>query len=414
MPKQEIDYESLIAQVPRVFSPSAPINDRDLFSGRANQIRAIVDAFDRRGQHVVIYGERGVGKTSLASVIKFFFEGMISERIFFVSCNENDDYTSVWRKVFNEMRLERERFRLGFNTPTIKESISVGEILPENIDPDTVRQILARFAGSDNLVLIIDEFDRIPKRKTGLFADTIKSLSDRSIKATIILVGVADSVDQLVSRHKSVERALAQIQMPRMSLDELNEIITKGLGKLSMDIDGDSLRRIAHLSRGLPHYTHLVGLHAARTALQRSSLHISGNDVDTAIRESLREAQQSIQTVYNMATTSPRKDSLFEQVMLASAFARTDSLGFFSAADVRAPMSKIMGKPYDIPSYARHLNAFTDKDRGPVLQRMGEKRRYRYRFINPLLQPYVTMQGFAKKLISKEIISGLEYPDGDR
>lgn len=413
MPDQKVDYARLATEVTGAFSPSAPIDDRDLFSGRVTQIRAIVDAFGRRGQHVVVYGERGVGKTSLVSVIEFF-EGIISDHIYLVSCDQSDDYASIWRKIFNEMTLEHERPGLGFNAQSVKEKIPLGEALPADISPDMVRRVLANFVQTGNLVLIIDEFDRMPKSKTKLFADTIKLLSDRSVQATIILVGVADSVDQLISRHKSVERALAQIQMPRMSRDELNEIITNGLGKLKMSIDKTALLRIAHLSRGLPHYTHLVGLHAARTAIERSSLHVSENDVIIAIRESLQEAQQSIRAMYSRATTSPRKDNLFKEVLLASALARTDSLGFFSAADVRTPMSKIMRKEYNIPSYARHLKEFTENTRGPVLQRTGEKRRYRYRFINPLLQPYVTMQGFADRMIGEEIIADVETPDEDQ
>jgi len=39
-------------------------------------------------------------------------------------------------------------------------------------------------------------------------------------------------------------------------------------------------------------------------------------------------------------------------------------------------MSAIKGKPYDIPAFARHLNAFTESTRGAVLQKAGEPRRF--------------------------------------
>jgi hypothetical protein len=44
-----------------------------------------------------------------------------------------------------------------------------------------------------------------------------------------------------------------------------------------------------------------------------------------------------------------------------------------------------------IPSFARHLNEFTEDKRGPILKKIGTPRRFR--FINPLMQPYVIMQG---------------------
>ena len=58
-------------------------------------------------------------------------------------------------------------------------------------------------------------------------------------------------------------------------------------------------------------------------------------------------------------------------------------------------MQVVTGKKYDIPSYAQHLNDFCDVKRGPLLEKTGAKRRFRFRFVNPLMQPYVIMQGFA-------------------
>ena len=48
-----------------VFRPSAPVDEKALFAGREEQVRRVIDAIFQRGQHVMIYGERGVGKTSL-------------------------------------------------------------------------------------------------------------------------------------------------------------------------------------------------------------------------------------------------------------------------------------------------------------------------------------------------------------
>jgi hypothetical protein len=44
---------------------------------------------------------------------------------------------------------------------------------------------------------------------------------------------------------------------------------------------------------------------------------------------------------------------------------------------------------YEIPSFAQHLNEFCDEKR----VKDGVRRRFRYRFINPLLQPFVVMRG---------------------
>lgn len=271
-----------------------------------------------------------------------------------------------------------------------------------------VRRTLSQLSNGIILIVIVDEFDRMPNGNASrLFADTIKMLSDHLVEATVVLVGVADSVDQLLTEHQSIERALVQVRMPRMSRAELHEIVQNALAVLEMKIDDTALEYISALSQGLPHYTHLIGLHGTRKAIDAGTKTIALSHVDLAISEAIKNAQQSIISAYHKAKTSPRRKNLFPQALLACALAKADDLGYFAAADVREPMSAIMRKKYDVPAFARHLNEFSNQRRGPILQRTGEKYRYRFRFSNPLMRPYVAMQGLSSKLITREILERL-------
>jgi hypothetical protein len=87
-------------------------------------------------------------------------------------------------------------------------------------------------------------------------------------------------------------------------------------------------------------------------------------------------------------------------VLLACALAETTELGYFSAQKVVQPLQEITGRDLEIPTFAQHLNDFCDPKRGPILQKSGVKRLFRYRFINPLVQPYVIMQGIKSGRIS--------------
>ena len=195
-----------------------------------------------------------------------------------------------------------------------------------------------------------------------------------------------------------------------MSSDEIERIVNTGLEKLGMTIQPDARHRITVLSQGLPHYTHLIGLYAARESLDRRSLEITDEMVGRAIEKAISGAQESITNAWHQAIRSPRKDNLFADVLLACALAEKDQQGTFAAQDVRPPIRAITGKPYSIASFAQHLNEFCEAGRGPMLERSGTKRKYRFRFLNPLMQPYAIMQGFRTNKITKALLNGIGLP----
>lgn len=413
----EEQLRTLDLKAAKVFKPASPVDSLKIFAGRKDQFRRVVDTINNDGQHAVIYGERGVGKTSLANVLAALLASQSDESDEIdiiapkVNCDSGDTFSSVWKKIFNEFNVKKETAKAGFGERThIDEGIFTTSFFDKTkLTPNDVKDGLTYLGKDAVLIVIIDEFDSLKNDKdTRLFADTIKTLSDYSVPATLVIVGVADDVDELITGHKSAERAIVQIQMPRMSTEELKKIVTNGLDTLGMEIEGSALDRISTLSQGLPHYTHLLALHAARKALDSNNLTITLGHLNESIKNALQSTFQTLISAYHLATSSPQKDHLFKEVLLACAMAKTDDLGYFQAADLRSPMSKIMNKNYDIPAYSRHLNDFCDKKRGPILRKFGTVRRFRFRFINPLARPYVIMQGLAGGLISEEILENIQ------
>jgi hypothetical protein len=227
----------------------------------------------------------------------------------------------------------------------------------------------------------------------GLLADTIKALSDQGVRATLLLVGVADSVDQLIEEHPSVERSLAQIHMPTMSQVELGEIIDRGMHIAGLIAEPEFRDDAVRLAHGLPNYVHLLGQNAAKRAVEQRRDRIVRADLDPAIERSLEMVDESVLSAYHRATTSNR-ETLYRDVLLACALAHRDDLDTFSAADVRDQLVAITGVDRDIPAFAQHLKDFSGAgERGKILDRLGTQRRYRYRFKNPLLPPFVLMKG---------------------
>lgn len=394
------DWASLRAEITEAFSPGAPVQERDLFSGRASQIASLEDAVNQRGRHAIVYGERGVGKTSLVNVLSLVMHRPNKELIYVrVNCDPTDSFVSLWKKVFK---------RMTYVAPTLEGSVTkkISEDFGAELSPDDVQLVLSEFSNNHIPIIVLDEFDRIKDAATNqLVADTIKALSDYSVNATIVVVGVAEDVSSLIQGHESITRCLIQIKMPRMSTEELKQLVLTRYYRCGIQTDADAVWKIIFLSRGLPYYTHLLAMHSARYAIDHRKTMVKHEDVDKALEDAITELDQSIKEKYVIAVRSQRaEDTLHAPVLLACAFASTDELGRFQQSAVAAPLNKIVpGKGYQASTFALHMNAFTELDRGGVLQRTGTARNYRYRFADPMMQPYVILKGLQEGRLTDEV-----------
>jgi energy-coupling factor transporter ATP-binding protein EcfA2 len=387
-----LDRMRLVAEA---FRPAAPIDRRGLFSGRQEEIAELYSVISQPGQHAVIYGERGVGKTSLAVVVAELLRGsgILVAR---ATCDSSDDFSTVWRKALSEIAVSSTTEAIGFGSATTESSIPAAGLLGgADVTPHAVQRALGAIGERQPIAVIFDEFDRLgvaEGKDRAIFADTIKTLSDRVAPATIVIVGVADDIGELIREHASVERALVQIRMPRMSRDELAEIAVKGVESARMRIAKTSVARITALSQGLPHYTHLLTQLAAQAALSERRVEIAMRDVEAAVARAVDRAQQSVTEAYYRATAGDGDGR--RRVLLACALAHEDDFGFFSAADLDEPLGKVGGGD---ASLEQDLLELAKSD--AILQRRKDAGADRYRFVNPLLQPYVVMRGLSDGLV---------------
>ncbi len=387
-----------------VFTPSAPVRQKDLFAGRMKQIAALLDTLGTPGQHAVVYGERGVGKTSLVSTFGAIV-GSTNAPLVRENCHADDTYARIWSRALESVETSIVRKALGFTDAEFQEvKTLLSQVMRYDekgnptATPDEVVRVLRKV--HQPIVFVFDEFDQLTDESVSRgFAETIKALSDYVAPVKVVLVGVADSVDSLISAHGSIERALRQIRMPRMAESELVEFINKATEQLGMTCAEDAKLRLVRLSQGLPHYAHLLGLHSVRHAIVLERPEVNLASLDAGIAAALDSTEQSHVNAYLQATSSNRPDALFKQVLLACALAEVDDRWAFTSGALRVPL-KAMGHPMAIPAYAGHLNKFTTSARGPALRRLGGRRQYRYRFMRPLLQPYVVLRSISENIIS--------------
>ncbi len=385
------------------FTPSTPIAIGELFAGRQHQASKIVDAIGERGRHLILFGERGVGKSSMAQIAPFFIpKSPRAIRHIRVQAFPGDSFAAVARRIFSQIHFEDDYGES-------RKAYDVAEFYPGDVTIDHFIAEMQHFRESEIPIVVIDEFNEIDDKDTAItVANIIKALSDVGSNVTLMIVGVADSIKDLFDKHHSIERCTEQIMMPRMAVDERRDILDRRLAQLDMSMTLPAKWKIINLSKGLPSYVHALGKFAAFTALDRRDLAIADSDVDVAITQVLQSAQQTLKDSYDVATRSNQARALFRHVLTACALAKVDDAGYFMPSAVREPYTNILRRPVGIAHFQDALRDFAER-RGGILQRTGEARSYRFR--DPAMQPYVIMRGMRDGLIDETARQALAAGD---
>ncbi len=401
-PRTEADWIALEWEIGRLFS-GAPVREEDLFAGRPGEILRMLETVLEPGKHVVLYGERGVGKTSIANVFwKRYNERLQTVIAARVQADPSDTFSSIWLKALDEFR-------------TVSIQIGRSELVPistayEQVSPDNIRQELQKCRANAIPIIIIDEFDKLADTNAKeLSANVLKSLYDYTVNVTIILVGVAENIGELVKDHQSLRRTLSPIKLNRMNVLDMNEVIDKRVCQTPITFSGGARTMTIKLSLGLPYYVQILGKFACQNAVRRHSLDVSEDDVRCAMDKLIAESGESFFEEYRVATQSNQADNLFREVLLSCALAETDESGFFTPSKALGPFSHIIGDPRKHAHIQRHLSEFITNRRGDILIRRGLPRQYRYRFSDPLMQPYIIIKGIRENMLDENIIWNPQY-----
>lgn len=383
---QDKDWNLAHAKASQLFAPTSPIDQEKFFAGRLKQASDLLDSVYQKGAHSIIFGERGVGKSSLANIIRDKVPPQVSNICFVKqNCRPSDAYFDLWSNALYSFDYE--------------DGGSISDALKGETREFVINKILERLDKTIQHVFIFDEFDRISDENVKCsMADTIKHFSDYPTNVTIIIVGVGFSIVELFGAHPSIERCCQQIPMSRMSQYENSQIIIDRLPDIGIGCPNNLINELVDLAQGFPGFAHLLGREAVLSAIRSRRRTITLSDIEFAVKSGEDKAQESLRRLFDKATYSAKKNK-YKEVLLACALAKKNDFGLFSASDVAQELEKIYkkigeyNKPLEISHFARHLAVFCDEDRGPVLRKTGKPKRFQYQFVNAPFQPYVKMKG---------------------
>ncbi len=362
------------------FRPHAPIEDPQSFAGREKEKARVMDAIEQRGLQVVIFGERGAGKTSLANVCT------VNRKRVRVFCQENSTFQSLCSDVVMEYQKVAPA---AFKFDALKGTVEVkGGVLPlHQLTGNLLRQI---FPDDQSVCVILDEIDRLrDKSVVREIAELAKNFSTYKQNVTLILIGVATNADELLAGHASNYRNVRQVSLDRMKGDDLRAIICRGEAVLSVAVQDKVKHRIIEICDLLPYYLHLLASSSARHALSRGSKEVTEADLSEGIKAAAADADETLRTVYEHAILSKNKTEIYRQVLWAlSELTWAD----YSVSHIAAAATRIAD--------AEGTNGVSDATIGRALKKLTTSGKKEiliakssgfYRFRNPLMKGFVRL-----------------------
>lgn len=363
-----------------IFTPTRPKQGAAFFSGRGKQLARIITGIEEQRAHIMLYGERGSGKTSLANVVAEKAEAAGYLVLRFV-CSADVGFDDIFSSF-----LHRIPAGVAARGISVSRAKKLAESEAGNWSMQELLQIFDSFA-PQHFLLMIDEYDRVTSETTKeRLAELMKILSDAAAPVTLFIIGVAESVSELLGKHPSLQRAVMVVPLPLMTPDEIDGIIAVGEEKSGLRFEPDVRRCIIDFTQGLPCHAQLLCYFAALSAHWRNSGLINSKDLRYAIQRVADEAQPDIRLTYDCAIRSNGKTS-FRDALFLAALCPTDEFGTFRAAD--AAVAAGATPSVSLLTLQRAFKKLSGPDRGAVLRHIPTSGGIRYRFASQMLRHHV-------------------------
>jgi hypothetical protein len=407
----------------------------------------MTSALHNDGMIPLIYGERGLGKSSLAiqgerialgdtelldrhgtGGLSFAEDQFLVE---YVSCTQETRNTDgllkrIARSIVSREPLRETKPKHELVEKTIKLRVKLMKVLEaensrlyKKVDEierlessaelqETVRTLLEELAraAQQRVLVIVDELDLLEDTR-GL-AGFLKVTSSRDVR--FILVGIAEHVDQLLDGHRSIERKIRPLLVPEMDQDELEAIVTRAVEYLSERnviclFNNAAKRYLAASSFGFPFFVHAIGEDAVLAAAKAKGL------LTAESAQQYQETKRGLKRTANPQVTVGflEVDGAMSQLS-RNEFARQYELDYVHAVGESAsremvlrsfalqddpvipiaPVYKVLRDGLDLPDPSKYKSQLCSPELGAVLRPVASRKAVR--FGNRMFRNYVNIR----------------------
>src|ERR1700685_4239260 len=103
---KNLEREEFVEILHKNLSPSSPVQSQEHLFGRNRQLQLIEQALYAPGRSIFIYGDRGVGKTSLAHTVAYLQQAADRYQVF-IACVPSSTCSGVMSTVIASLKPEK-------------------------------------------------------------------------------------------------------------------------------------------------------------------------------------------------------------------------------------------------------------------------------------------------------------------
>ena len=265
------------------FTPGNPV-PVELFVGRLEQInevaRYVKQAVTGRQENVFLTGERGIGKSSFASLLRHFAaseQNALGIHVFLGGVSSLDE---MIRRVFEQvLKVTREQswfdkirqffgeniqqvgllgISIGFNPPKEHLQQLVSRF------PETLHNLLAKIGEEQKALFIaLDDVNGLAEKPE--FANWYKSFVDevathfKNFPVFTMLVGLPEKRAKLAALQPSLMRIFRVVEIEKLSDDDVSHFLMEAFASSKMTVSKDALKLMVTYSSGLPTLMQEIG-----------------------------------------------------------------------------------------------------------------------------------------------------------
>lgn len=346
-----------------------PVTRRDHFAGRRQTLHDLQHILLAPGQHALVMGEPGIGRSSLLAMLPGCLDG--PRRAALVAIEPGDTLATLWSRTAGALQADATAS-----------------------SPGDVAALLRRMGAAVPVVWGIDDLHRATPSLRADLAAVLGALVSPPVPVTLVLAAAGHDPRRVWPEAGLLSTAMTTTTLGRLPAEECAELLEIVLANAGVDAEPAAAQELIQACAGRPGALADLGARAAEAARRQGVGRVAASHAEDALREAFEATDADVREEYEHATIRARR-GIFPEILWACARSPREPDGSFSTQSVREALQRLLKR--EVRGLTNQISVLAESTRGQVLEKVSGAPNPRYRFVDPRLEPYVLLRGLGDR-----------------